>query len=68
LHNLPGILKAESHDLLAGYYYKVDRPAFLAAVKSNADDFQAPWTELANAIGACKSAGPRGNKSHSEAV
>jgi hypothetical protein len=51
LHNLPGILKAERCDELLDYYYKIERPAFLARVKSNADHFQAPWSELAKAIG-----------------
>jgi hypothetical protein len=51
LHNLPGILKADRCDELVDYYYRIERPAFLARVKSNADQFQAPWTELARAIG-----------------
>jgi hypothetical protein len=51
LHNLPGILKADRCDELVDYYYKIERPAFLARVKSNADHFQAPWTDLAKAIG-----------------
>jgi hypothetical protein len=51
LHNLPGILRAERCDELVDYYYKIERPAVLARVKSNADHFQVPWTELAKAIG-----------------
>lgn len=50
LHNLPGILEAERCDELVDYYYKIERPAFLERVKSNAAHFQAPWTALARAI------------------